>query len=173
MSGVIPDDATIVIEDYADNIVQINNLLNYVSADSVTFGQMKQVMLPYDITDGRYRWIFDATYNEATTNGETVRVFNMPATVVTPRTDVVQIVTNAQMLDAVTAESWTGSDLVTPSDDDGYAIGHTYRWNSANNEWVDTSVRVEPLEVRLPVNFQLPVGPLQAMAEVHNKQRGQ
>lgn len=267
LSGVIPDEATIVFKNNGDDI-QVNNLLNYVTVDPITFGQMKQVMLPYDLEEGRYRWIFDATYNLATGplpwivgtdwtygsgfenntsenigfvlgqqysfnvtltfdrqevdlppmpvtvigtavpfdeaigvsisatipveyDGRTkefkfdllaedgvmfvdgiynpvfnpaystaiillgerlagatitgmsgrrlndVRVFNMPATVVQDRKDVVQIVTNAEMLDAVTNQLWEGSLIVTPSDDDGYTLGANYQWNASTTAWVE------------------------------------
>lgn len=147
LSGIIPDNATVIIEDINGNISNINNILNYVSSEPITFGQMKQVMQPYDITVGRYRWIFDATYNEAVSGTNTIRTFSLPATVVTPRSDVVQIVTNTEMLDAITAQSWTGSSIVTPSDDDGYVIGGLYQWNNTTHQWADITPPVPTIKI--------------------------
>ena len=129
---VVSDVVTMVLNNNG-NIIHITNVRHPNIATEVTFGDMRGVM-QYDETTG-FRWIFDATYNEVTTNGVTSRSANMVATVTKLPEDVIQVVTNAVMLDAITDAKWVGNSVVTPSDDDGYSIGKLYKWNATTVAW--------------------------------------
>lgn len=132
---------------YGNDKISITNILSPDINTDVMFGQMQDVV-NYDSETG-FRWIFDATYNKT----ENTQAISITPTV-NKNNNVVMTLTNQVMLDAVTdGEVLYGifkvGQVVTPSDDDGYALGHLFQYTRTGTignysyDWTDiTSLEV-------------------------------
>ena len=131
---------------YNTDKIVINNILSRDITQDTLYGEMQDVV-DYDPETG-FRWVFDATYSEITENNVTTRSISIAPTVSKTNNGVL-VISNATMLDAITEGEvlygcFKPGQIVIPSDDNGYQLGHPYQYQRSQNQpysydWLDIS----------------------------------